>query len=61
MACVKKMNKPERKHVEIDGKMYMIMNCPFCNSELKFTLEPVGRRLYCMCTKCKKKLEVTVE
>lgn len=51
----------EKKYVEIDGKKYVIIPCPFCKNELKFTLEPIGRRLYCMCKKCNKKLEITVE
>ena len=51
----------EKKYVEIDGKKYVIFTCPFCKNELKFSLEPKGRRLYCMCKKCNKKLEITVE
>lgn len=53
--------KDGKKYIIEDGKEKVIIPCPFCGNELKFSLEPRGRRLHCMCLKCNKKLELTIE
>lgn len=53
--------KLEKKYILVDGKKYVIIMCPFCKNELKFSLEPKGRRVHCICSKCNKNLEITVE
>ena len=51
----------KKEYVTIDGKECVIIKCPFCKTDLKFILEPKGRRVHFMCKKCKKELEITVE
>ena len=58
---IKRVGKLEKRYETIDGKEYVFIKCPFCGTELRFTLEPVGRRLYCQCKKCEHKLELTIE
>jgi tRNA(Ile2) C34 agmatinyltransferase TiaS len=51
----------KREYVEIDGKKYVIIKCPHCGTDLRFALEPKGRRVYFQCKTCKKSMDITVE
>ncbi|MBP5445963.1 MAG: hypothetical protein J6Y28_07315 [Acholeplasmatales bacterium] len=55
------MEKNEKRYEEIDGKKYVFIPCPYCKNELRFSLEPKGRRIYFMCKNCNKKMEMTIE